>query len=355
MDLKKGPEVVLRKFIFPSLGDTYRDLMGVMDGASLLVSAAITYAAPLAAEKTGVPWVTSAFSPMQFWSIHDPPVITPYPQFAFLRKLGPGINRWIIHYGKSITRKWSEPVFALRKELGLPPGGHPVFEGQFSPLRVLALFSPMMGSPQPDWPSQTVMTGFVFFDNDRQVEGSAALDDFMASGSPPIVFTLGSAAVNDAGTFFSESLSAARKLGRRALLLTGRDPDNVPEDLDSDCLAVPYAPFSKVFPNAAAVVHQGGIGTCGQALRSGRPMIVVPYSHDQPDNAARLQKLGVARVVQRPHYKAKRVAKELSEVMGNAEYAVRAARAGKRVHLEAGAYHACQELEKLLPGNLVQD
>jgi UDP:flavonoid glycosyltransferase YjiC (YdhE family) len=30
-------------------------------------------------------------------------------------------------------------------------------------------------------------------------------------------------------------------------------------------------------------VHQGGIGTTAQALRAGRPMLIVPFSHDQPD------------------------------------------------------------------------
>ncbi|WP_394698486.1 glycosyltransferase [uncultured Desulfobacter sp.] len=32
-----------------------------------------------------------------------------------------------------------------------------------------------------------------------------------------------------------------------------------------------YAPFSRLFPKAAAVVHHGGIGTCAQALKAGIP------------------------------------------------------------------------------------
>ncbi len=54
-----------------------------------------------------------------------------------------------------------------------------------------------------------------------------------------------------------------------------------------------YVPFSKVLPRAAALVHHGGIGTTAQALAAGVPQLVVPFAHDQPDNAARVRRLGV--------------------------------------------------------------
>ena len=55
-------------------------------------------------------------------------------------------------------------------------------------------------------------------------------------------------------------------------------------------LALPYAPYSEIFSKAAAVVHQGGSGTTGQALRAGRPMLIVPFGWDrqttQPESNA---------------------------------------------------------------------
>ena len=36
-----------------------------------------------------------------------------------------------------------------------------------------------------------------------------------------------------------------------------------------------------------AIVHQGAIGITEQALRAGRPMLVMPSNNDQSDNAAR--------------------------------------------------------------------
>ena len=79
--------------------------------------------------------------------------------------------------------------------------------------------------------------------------------------------------------------------------------------------AFDYAPFSLLFPRAAAVVFPGGIGTTGLAMRSGRPMLVVPHAHDQPDTADRLTRLGIARTIDRHRYTAKRVAMELGRLL----------------------------------------
>lgn len=66
-------------------------------------------------------------------------------------------------------------------------------------------------------------------------------------------------------------------------------------------------------------------------------MIVVPFAHDQPDNAARIGRLGVARTIGRDSYKAERVATELKELLGNPSYSRRAREVGSRVRSENGA------------------
>jgi hypothetical protein len=91
----------------------------------------------------------------------------------------------------------------LRAQLGLPPRASPIFEGQFSPALVLALFSPIFGPPQPDWPPNTVITGFPFYREAAALPPE--LRDFFAAGPPPVVFTLGSSASATPGTFFEQS------------------------------------------------------------------------------------------------------------------------------------------------------
>src|SRR5439155_21778093 len=127
--------------------------------------------------------------------------------------------------------------------------------------------------------------GFAFSDRkDSDRQDGASLDPdlakFLDAGPPPIVFTLGSSAVFDARNFFRDSAAAAQSLGQRAVLLIG-DEHNRPTPLPPEIVAFDYAPYSEILPRASVIVHQGGVGTTGQALRAGRPMLVMPYSHDQ--------------------------------------------------------------------------
>ncbi|HEY9845357.1 MAG TPA: nucleotide disphospho-sugar-binding domain-containing protein, partial [Candidatus Caenarcaniphilales bacterium] len=129
-------------------------------------------------------------------------------------------------------------------------------------------------------------------------------------------------------------------------LLMGNNPPL--ENLPSDVLAVNYAPYSQIFPRACAIVHQGGIGTTAQALRAGLPTLIMPYSHDQPDNAARVQRLGTSRTISREQYSAPRVAKALGELLGNPSYAAKATEIGRIVQAENGVGLACDAIEKQL-------
>jgi len=114
-------------------------------------------------------------------------------------------------------------------------------------------------------------------------------------------------------------------------------------------MAFPYAPFSKVFPRAAVIVHQGGIGTCAQALAAGRPMLVVPYAFDQPDNAARLQRLGVARSISRAKYTGRRAKSELEHLLNDKAYAARAEDVARKLAAENGVRAAAEVIETHTP------
>jgi UDP:flavonoid glycosyltransferase YjiC (YdhE family) len=104
-------------------------------------------------------------------------------------------------------------------------------------------------------------------------------------------------------------------------------------------------PFSKIMPRAAAIVHQGGIGTTAQALRAGRPMLVAAWSHDQPDNAERLRRLGVSRTIPRNRYYAPRVANELRTLLTETSYAECAREIAAEIAQEHGVTAACDVIE----------
>jgi UDP:flavonoid glycosyltransferase YjiC (YdhE family) len=247
-----------------------------------------------------------------------------------------------------MSNSWADPIRQLRHELGLSPIQYnPFLENRFSPYLVVALFSSVLGQPQPDWSPNTVVAGFTFYDGTQVgADLTPELKQFLDGGEPPIVFTLGSAAVMNAGSFYQESLEAAQQVSRRAVLLIGNNPP--PKNLPSSVLATSYAPYSQVFPRACAIVHQGGIGTTAQALKAGRPTLITPYSHDQPDNAARVQRLGTSRTIERKRYSASQVAKELDELLGNPGYSAKAAEIERIVQAENGVAVACDAIENQL-------
>src|SRR6202047_5663284 len=125
------------------------------------------------------------------------------------------------------------------------------------------------------------------------------------------------------GPFFEHSVAAAKLLGRRAVLIL-RDARNRLPTLPTGMTAFDYAPFSELFARAAVIVHHGGIGTTGLAMRSGRPMLVMPCAWDQPDNAERAARLGIARTISRRCYTPGRVAAELHRLLNNPRYTQRA-------------------------------
>jgi rhamnosyltransferase subunit B len=347
MDPKRGPERLIREYLIPHLRHAYADLTAAAHGANLLVTHPITFAAPLVAERYQIPWVSTVLAPMSFFSVYDLPVFPLLPWLARLYRPRPGLSRALMQMMKWMTRSWTAPIHQLRGELGLPARGDPVYEGQFSPGLTLALFSRVLADPQPDWPPHTRVTGFVFYDEPSCL--SPALEQFLAAGPAPLVFTLGSAVVSAAGRFYGESVEAVRRLGCRAVLLVGTDPQNrPPEPLPEGVLALPYAPHAHLFPRARAIIHQGGIGTTAQALRAGRPMLVVPHAYDQPDNAMRVVKLGMARMLSPKRYVASRVATELQALMAEPSYAQRAVEVGSMVQAEAGDQQACDAIEAYL-------
>jgi len=131
-------------------------------------------------------------------------------------------------------------------------------------------------------------------------------------------------------------------------VLVLKDPRNRPPSLPEGVTTVEYAPFSGLFPRSALIVHHGGVGTTGLAMRSGKPMLVVPFAHDHPDNAARLARLGVARTLDPHRYNAERAAHELNALLNNPGYSERATRVGERVREEDGVGAACDALETLM-------
>jgi UDP:flavonoid glycosyltransferase YjiC (YdhE family) len=186
----------------------------------------------------------------------------------------------------------------------------------------------------------------MFHDGPHGTSLTPEIEAFLAAGPPPLLFTLGSSAVMVPGDFWKESVAAVQRLGQRAILLMGPGKSEAMRaTLPTSILAVDGAPHSLLMPRAAAVIQQCGIGTMAQSLRSGRPMLAVPFAHDQPDNAYRAGRLGMSRTVFPAQYRAARVADELKRLLDDPAYTAAAARTAGIVRSERGIEAACDALE----------
>lgn len=349
MDDRGGSEYVIREFAMPALRQGFDDLMQIAGNADLLISHPLTFHTEMVAQRVQVPWVSTMLAPLGFFSAYDPPVLSPAPALAKLRVLGPWFNHQLFRFLKWTTKSWVKPYHAVRAELGLPPAKkNPLFEGQHSPWKVLALFSPLFAEKQPDWPDNTVVTGFPFYEQDREVSLAREIQDFLDAGPPPVIFTLGSSAVQTAGDFYSVSARVARDLSIRAILLVGKDARNRPKETHKDIGVFEYAPYAKILPHAAVIVHQGGVGTTSESMRAGRPMLVVPFAHDQHDNANRVVRLGMARTLSRHKYTEQRLANELQQLLNNNEYATRAQQVGEQIRAEKGLQNIAEAMESVI-------
>ncbi|MGJ5675622.1 MAG: glycosyltransferase [Nostochopsis sp.] len=333
----------------PYLRSTYSDLMTVAHKAKLLITHPLACAAILLAEKMGIKRISTVLSPISFLSAYDSPYGSTTPSSDYEKALTLIAKDNFYRQLRWQTRFWSAPVRQLRAELDLPPTSDLLFEGQHSSELVLALFSQVLATPQLDWPTQTQVTGFPFFTSRDRKGLPKELEDFLQLGSPPIVFTLGSLMVWAPGNFYFEGAIAAQQLGYRCVLLMGAGAHSVTkEQLPPHTCAIDYAPHEAIFPRAAAIVHHGGVGTTAQALRAGRPMLVIPQAFDQPDNAARLVRLGVARMLERQHVTASHIATELKPLLLDKSYAAKAAEVSRNVQAENGVVSACDAIENHL-------
>lgn len=346
MDARVGPDYVLKEILFKHIRLSYDTSLPLVQSADLVTTHPLTLGALVAARKAGVPRVATVLAPTCLWSAYDLPVLPKSKWAPYVRQfLGLAAARWFLSMMNRSLYPWSESYRELQNDVGLPVDtANPIFDGQYSQTKNLALFSPLFAKPQPDWPPNTVATGFPFLDSKDDFQPDESVTAFLSNGPPPIVFTLGSAAVMDAGSFYEDSLAILERTGQRGVLLIGQNRPARP--LPTNAIAVSFLPHSYIFARAAAIVHHGGAGTTGQALRAGKPQLVMPYSHDQFDNARRVAVLGVGLTIERTKYK--ELIESCLERVLDPTFVSKAADIGKQIQKENGSLKAANEIVSVL-------
>lgn len=336
--------VVARRLILPAIRPVYDIIRTRREpGRTVVAASGLAFGARIAQEKLGIPLATVHLQPIMLRSVVRP-VCFGFPDI--IAHLPPLLRR---RYLRAADRWIIDPLLAgetnaFRAELGLPPVRCLMDRWFHSPQLTIGLFPDWFAPPPPDWPPNVVLTGFPLWDGSDVRDASSELLEFLAAGEPPVVFTAGSA-MTQAARFFRVSAEACCASGRRGLFLT-QFPEQLPVPLPAGVRHFDYVPFSAVLPRAAALVHHGGIGTMAQAIAAGIPQLVVPASHDQPDNAVRVRRLALGDYLLPRAYTVRNVIDRLNRLMAPAVKRVcqdRAAGMAGAQPLEA----ACRLIERL--------
>ena len=293
------------------------------------------------AEKLGVPFVQTHLQPIGA------------PTAAFPGVLLPGVPAWLGGVGRRVSHALSE--FAIwapfsgamaqaRKEvLGLPARKRPVGKD----LPVLYGFSEHVIPHPPEWGPNRHITGYWNLPAAPDWKPPPALEAFLAAGPPPVCIGFGSMASEDPTALSALVLEAVRLAGVRAVLLSGWG--GLKEVARDDLFATNEAPHDWLYPRMAAVVHHGGAGTTGAALRAGVPAIVVPFTMDQPFWGSRVAALGVGPTpIPRSRLSVARLSEALRSTVADQAMKKRAASLGERLRAEDGVARAVEVFGRLL-------
>ncbi|MFI9452096.1 glycosyltransferase [Amycolatopsis sp. NPDC052450] len=253
-----------------------------IEGADIVVNAILTRPVHL---MTGdrTPWAGLSGWP------HAP--TGAFPAFGAPRpRLGRAYNRLTYAVRSQLEWHWARrAVNRHRQAAGLAP------LGRVSPLRGLGAenplfhpFSPSIIPPVNDWPENSHLTGFWFWD--RPWNPPRGLARFVETGTPPVVLTMGSMwPIHRNFDLLRMVIDSVTAAGRR-LVFVGAHEAGLP----SHVFQAEEMDYSWLFPRSALVIHHGGPGTMGDALRAGVPQVAVPALVDQPFWARRMHELGVA-------------------------------------------------------------
>jgi rhamnosyltransferase subunit B len=351
--LKENPDLWHRtkgfKTVFDAVADGLRPMYEALmqnytAGQTVIATSSLALGARVAQDQFNLPLATIHLAPAVFRSTINPPKL---PGLFMPQWLPRSAKEFLFAVGDRIVidRLICPPLNKFRAELGLPPVRGILKNWWNSPAKVIGLFPDWFAQPQPDWPPQTRLTGFPLFDEQGIRPLPQDLQNFLTAGPAPIVFTPGSA-MHHADEFFQTSLEAAVKLNRRAILLSSH-PGHIPKNLPESVRHFPYIPLSQLLPKSATIVHHGGIGTSAQSLAAGIPQIVCPFTHDQPDNADRMHRLGVAKIIPPNRYRTPHVAATLNEQLTDSAVAARCAQISQKIVGTHPIAQTCEIIESL--------
>jgi sterol 3beta-glucosyltransferase len=322
------------------------DYWRAAQGADLLIYSAVAFPAWSVAERLGIPGIAACLQPLH--RTREFPIIAlPY---------APRFSGWFNQatYTVAAQLAWQPQRGRInrwrRGTLGLAavPRRGPFVRGQLplTPGPTLYGYSSVVAPRPADWGGDVHVTGYWVLRPPVDWRPPVALERFLDAGPAPVYIGFGSMTPQNAGTLTALAVEALARAGQRGILLAGWGQFGA-GSLPPTVFAIRDVPHEWLFPRMQAIVHHGGSGTTGTALRSGIPSVVVPLGFDQPYWARRVAELGVgADPIPRHKLKATRLAAAIHRVISDAPLRARAAALGTILSAERGVEAAVDLIER---------
>jgi sterol 3beta-glucosyltransferase len=335
----------LRDEMVSILDDVARDTWQASQGAELVIG--VGPASYSVAEKLGVPFIEVAMQPV------TPTRAFPSPIAPAWLQLGGTVNRLThIAFEQLFWQLYRANTNRVRTQLlGLPPyalAGPLRHLREDGLLRLYAYSSHVVPRPD-DWAANHQVSGYWFLPPPSGWQPPPELAAFLAAGPPPVYVGFGSMMAGDPQKTTALVTEALARSGRRGILSGGWGALDATISPSEQVLFVDGIPHHWLFPQMAAIVHHGGAGTTGAALRSGVPSVVVPFSFDQPFWGNRVAALGVGpQPIPRAKLTATGLADAIDQTARNTQMRERAAQLGGQIQGEHGTAQAIDHIHRVL-------
>lgn len=281
----------MKALVYPLMQRMLEDLWEAAKDAEVLIYHPKAFGGYDIAEKLGIPVFVG----------HPIPVIAPTRLFTNPALPFSTSMRWVNEWSYTMNRLFMGAFFKMINKwrhttLGLTTKRF-LFVNDLKlrdkPIPILYGCSPQVIPYDPSWKDQVSMSGFWFLEEEEGWKPSAEMLQFLEKGSPPLAISFSSMPLKAPNQIREMLLEALSRTNQRGILITGwSGMDKSPPS--SHVLSVDAIPHAWLFPRTCGVIHHGGAGTTAAVLKAGKPMIICPFSADQPFWARRMKELGVA-------------------------------------------------------------
>jgi rhamnosyltransferase subunit B len=332
---------VWRDAYLPMVVPTFRTTLDRIDAQrpDVLVVHPFSFGSMWAAQARDVPVAVLYLAPVSFCNRKDEIKMLPW-------QLPRWLNRGLFAVGRNIRlRLLSQTLRASCEQLSVAWHRDIVALSWFESEIALGLWSRHVRDALPGDPESGLICGYPAVRGDDSAL-DADLEAFLATGPPPVLMSLGTTAERFATDLYDFAVEICAEIGQRIVLLGTKYRTARPQ-LPGHALACAYAPHASIMPRCSLIIHHGGAGSTLAAQRSGCPTLIIPFAHDQFDNANRAKRLGVSLTLRRADASRVRLKRAFTRLLEEEDFAQRANALGAAIAKEPdGVRVACDAIEQ---------